>query len=138
MKLPIDDPLRERFSQVRETQLAEYRGGQPQVVDEVFLEEEVVRLTCGGGHSAYIGFDGRVIVVNYNEGFPPVLLEDSKHIASVIVRWASEAGLPELVGLLPLIPDGGEICSLCGGDRYERWEERSWCCRRCGGLGWTP
>ncbi|SIO58595.1 hypothetical protein SAMN05444166_5738 [Singulisphaera sp. GP187] len=137
MRLPIDEQLRERLRQLRELQLAECRAGRPQVVDEVFLNEEVVRLKSGGGHSAYLGLDGRAITVNDNEGFPPVVLEAPKDIASVVVRWAPEAGLAELVEVLPPKADGGAVCSLCDGTRYEELQGERWCCRRCCGLGWT-
>lgn len=138
VRLPINDRLRERLWRLREYQLTECRAGRPQVVDEVFLDEEVVRLKSGGGHSAYLGLDGRVIVVNYNEGFPPEVLEDPKDISSVIVRWSSEAGLPELIDLLPPKGANDAVCTLCGGARFEESEGDRWCCRKCRGLGWAP
>ncbi|HEX8203411.1 MAG TPA: hypothetical protein VF590_23245 [Isosphaeraceae bacterium] len=142
MRLSLDDGMRERLRRVRESQLEDARAGRPQVVDEMFIEEEVVRLTSGGGHSAYLGLDGRVHRVNYGEGFPPVVLDDPRDIAFALVRWAGDIGLPELVDLLPPAPKGDEVCSLCRGTRFMPAEimafsdGRPLYCRRCGGLGW--
>jgi hypothetical protein len=113
------------------------------MVDEVFLERDVVRLTSGGGHAAYLGLDGTVYVFHYGDGRPPRVLDDPRDIASCIIRWATDIGLPELIDGLPAMLPGGETCSLCRGGRYmpEEWignNERRWFfCKRCGGLGWT-
>jgi hypothetical protein len=53
-------------------------------------------------------------------------------------------GLPELVEVLPSMPEDGELCSVCKGSREmpEEIMPRSqdgfrYYCHRCGGLGWT-
>jgi hypothetical protein len=143
MRVSLDDRQREHLRRVRESQLADWRAGRPQLVDEMFVEQEVVRLKAGMGHSAYLGLDGTVYAVNYGEGFPPRVLDDPKDVASCIIRWAIDIGLPELIDALPPMPENGEVCSLCQGSRYMPdefigTEERRWFfCRRCGGLGWT-
>jgi hypothetical protein len=96
------------------------------------------------GRACYLGLDGRVWVGNLAEGKLPEVLDDPKDVASCILRWASAAGLPELVEALPPRPEGGEVCSLCKGT-HEMPEEIipkaadgfGYPCRRCGGLGWT-
>jgi hypothetical protein len=144
MFVPLTQQQREHLRDVREAQLAEWRAGRPQVVDEMFVAEEVVRLMSGMGRAAYLGLDGRVWVGNLGEGELPRILDDPKDVASCIVRWASAVGLPELVEALPPIPEGGEVCSLCKGTRempediVPRAEDGfRYFCRRCGGLGWT-
>src|SRR3954451_24004787 len=115
MRLPLTEQQREHLRSVRATQLADWRAGRPQVVDDLFVEEEVVRLMSGMGRAAYLGLDGRVWVGNLGEGELPRALDEPKDVASCIVRWAEVVGLPELVEALPPMPDGGEICSLCKG-----------------------
>jgi hypothetical protein len=143
MRLPLTDQQREHLHGVRAAQLADWRAGRPQVVDHMFVEQEVVRLMSGMGRAAYLGLDGRVWAGNLGEGELPRVLDDPKDVASCIVRWSGAVGLPELVEALPTRPEGGEVCSLCKGTR-EMPEEimprpascRSFCWR-CGGLGWT-
>jgi hypothetical protein len=142
--MPLTDQQREHLRRVREEQLAMWQDGLPQVVDEMFVTDEVVRLKSGMGHACYLGLDGRVWAGNLGEGKLPWVLDDPKDVASCIVRWASSVGLPELVETLPLMPEGGEVCSLCQGTRempediIPRAEDGFRCfCRRCGGLGWT-
>jgi hypothetical protein len=113
-------------------------------VDELFVEEEVVRLMSDMRRAAYLGLDGRVWVGNLGEGDLPRILDVPKDVASCMVRWASAVGLPELVEALPPMPEGGEVCSLCKGARempediIPRAEDGFWYfCQRCGGLGWT-
>ena len=96
------------------------------------------------GRAAYLGLDGRVWVGNLGEGELPRVLEDPKEVASCIVRWASAVGLPELVDVLPAMPEDGEVCPLCKGSREmpEEIMPRAadgfrYFCFRCGGLGWT-
>jgi hypothetical protein len=142
VRLPLTEQQREHLRGVREAQLADWRAGRPQVVDEMFVEEEIVRLMSGMGRAAYLGLDGRVWVGNLGEGELPCALDDPKDVASCIVRWAGAVGLPELVEALPKMPDGGEVCSLCKGTREMPEEfipraEGLYLCRRCGGLGWT-
>jgi hypothetical protein len=144
MRLPLTEHQREHLRHVREEQLAMWRSGRPQVVDELFVTDEVVRLMSGMGRACYLGLDGRVWVGNLGEGELPRVFDDPKDVASCIVRWASAVGLPELVEALPPIPEGGEVCSLCKGTREmaEEFVGRSedgfrYFCRRCGGLGWT-
>jgi hypothetical protein len=144
MHVPLTNQQREHLRGVREAQLADWRAGRPQVVDDLFVEEEVVRLMSGMGRAAYLGLDGRVWVGNLGEGELPRVLDDPKDVASCIVRWASAVGLAELVEALPPMPADGERCSLCKGTR-EMPEESipraedgfRYFCRRCGGLGWT-
>lgn len=144
MRLPLTEQQREHLRSLRTAQLADWRSSRPQVVDDLFVESEVVRLMSGMGRAAYLGLDGRVWVGNLGEGELPQALDDPKDVASVIVRWADAVGLPELVEALPGTPDGGEVCSLCKGLREmpeDIWprtagEVRPFC-RRCGGLGWT-
>lgn len=144
MHLPLTEPQREHLRNLRTSQLVDWRSGQPQIVDDLFIEGEVVRLMSGMGRAAYLGLDGRVWVGNLGEGELPQVLDDPKEVASVIVRWADAVVLPELVEALPAMPDGGEICSLCKGTR--EMPEDVWprtqggvrpFCQRCGGLGWT-
>src|SRR5438876_6291089 len=143
MRMPLTEQQREHLRGVREAQLADWRGGRPQVVDEMFVEEEVVRLMSSMGRAAYLGLDGRVWVSNLGEGQLPRALDDPKDVASCIVRWSGAVGLPELVEALPPRPEGGEVCSLCKGTRempeefIPREEGFRYFCRRCGGLGWT-
>jgi hypothetical protein len=144
MRIPLTEQQREHLRRVREAQLADWRAGRPQVVDEMFVEEEVVRLMSGMGRAAYLGLNGQVWVGNLGEGQLPRVLEDPKDVASCIVRWAGAVGLPELVEALPPMPEGGEVCSLCKGTREmpEEFIPRAkdgfrYFCQRCGGLGWT-
>jgi hypothetical protein len=83
----------------------------------MFVDEDVVRLMSGMGRAAYLGLDGRVWAGNPGEGELPQVLDDPKDVASCIVRWSGEVGLPELVEALPLMPEGSEVCSLCKGPR---------------------
>jgi hypothetical protein len=143
MRLPLTEAQREHLRRVREEQLAMWRAGRPQVVDEMFVTDEVVRLMSGMGRACYLGLDGRVWVGNLGEGKLPWVLDDPKDVASCIIRWAVDVGLPELVEALPPMPAEGEVCSLCKGsgympDEFISSEERRWFfCKRCGGLGWT-
>src|SRR3954462_13421566 len=132
MRLPLTDGQREHLGRVREGQLSMWRGGRPpvgggalsmgrdgrpQVVDELFVTDEVVRLMSGMGRACYLGLDGRGWVGNLGEGKLPRVLDNPKDVASCIVRWASAVGLPELVEALPPMPEGAEVCSLCKGTR---------------------
>jgi len=144
VRLPLTDKQGEHLRGVREGQLADWRAGRPQVVDEMFVTDEVVRLMSGMGRACYLGLDGRVWVGNLGEGKLPWVLDDPKEAASCIVRWASAVGLPELVEALAPMPEGGEVCSLCCGSRempedvMPRAEDGfRYFCRRRGGLGWT-
>ena len=142
MRMPLTEQQREHLRRVREEQLADWRAGRPQVVDEMFVTDEVVRLMSSMGRACYLGLDGRVWVGNLGEGQLPCVPDDPKGVASCIVRWAGAAGLPELVESLPTMPEGGEVCSLCKGTR-EMPEEIfpraadgfRYFCQRCGGLG---
>jgi hypothetical protein len=144
MRMQLTEQQCQHLRRVREEQLADWRAGRPHVVDELFVEEEVVRLMSGMGRACYLGLNGRVWVGNLGEGQLPRVLDDPKDMASCIVRWASAAGLLELVEALPPIPKDGEVCSFCKGAREmpEEFIPRStdafrYFCRRCGGLGWT-
>jgi hypothetical protein len=107
------------------------------MVCAIFYDQEVVCLWAGGGHAAYLGLDGRVHYENYGEGFDTVVLTDLRAVASNIVRYAADIGLPELIDLLPAAPLSAVVCRLCEGSRWESVESTRWCCRRCRGLGWT-
>lgn len=141
--LPLTEPLRARLRQVRERQMADHLAGRPQLVCEVFYDEEVVCLRAGGGHAAYLGTDGRFHHENYGEGIGRVVLTDPRYIASAVVKCAADIGMPELIGQLPPMPAGGVVCRSCGGSRWESPastgdpDGQPWCCRRCRGLGWT-
>jgi hypothetical protein len=144
VRIPLNKEHLDQLRCVRESQLAVWRAGRPQVVDELFVEEEVVRLMSGMGRACYLGLDGRVWAGNLGEGQLPWVMDDPKEVASCIVRWAAAVGLPELVEALPPMPEGGEVCSLCQGTREMPAEiiPRAadgfrYFCRRCGGLGWT-
>ena len=144
MRLPLTDEQRELLRRVREEQLAMWRDGCPQVVDAMFVTDEVVRLVSGMGRACYLGLDGRVWVGNLAEGESPSALEDPKAVASCIVRWSGCIGLRELVKALPPATNGGTVCPLCQGSR-EMWP--GWgddlgngfrhYCQRCWGLGWV-
>lgn len=118
MRLPLTDQQREHLRSVREEQLAAWRAGRPQIVDDLFTTDEVVRLMSRMGRACYLGLDGRVWVGNLGEGELPQVLDDPKAVASCIMRWAVDIGLPELVEVLPSMPADGEVCSLCEGSRY--------------------
>jgi hypothetical protein len=135
--LPLPEPLRARLRQIRERQMADHLAGRPQLVCGVFYDEEVVCLRASSGHATYLGTDGRVHYENYGEGRDKVVLTDPRDVASAIVKWAGDIGVPELVELLPKRPEGAVVCRLCKGSRWESTESSRWCCRRCCGLGWT-
>jgi hypothetical protein len=143
MRLPLTEQQQKHLRSVRESQLAEWHAS-PFIVDEIFIEQEVVRLMAGMGRACYLGLDGRVWAGNLGEGERPRVLDDPRDVASCIVRWSGKIGLPELVDALPPMPEGGEVCSLCEGTR-EMPEESAqpaedgfrYYCRKCGGLGWT-
>jgi hypothetical protein len=143
MRVLLTEKQQDHLRRVRQTQLAEWRAGSPQVVDELFIEEELVRLMSGMGRAAYLGLDGTVYVGNLGEGELPVSLEKPKDVASCIVRWSGVIGLPELVEALPPIPEDGVVCQLCKGNREmpewsnDRDDGFRHACMRCGGLGWT-
>lgn len=144
MRLPLTDSQCEHLRIVRAAQLADWRNGRPQVVDNLFVEEEVVRLMSSMGRADYLGLDGRVWVGNLGEGELPCVLDAPKEVASCIVRWAGAVGLPDLIEALPSMPEGGEVCPLCHGTREmpqevmpRREDGFRYHCRRCGGLGWT-
>jgi hypothetical protein len=141
--LPITESLRERLRRLRRQQLADHSAGSPRLVCALFYEEDVVCIRAFGGHAAYLGLDGRVSCENYGEGLGPEVLSDPRDVASIIVRFAGDLGIPELIDLLPTRPDGAVACRLCKGSRWEssppegESEGGRWCCRRCRGLGWT-
>ena len=68
MQIPLDKRQRDHLRSVRQAQLADWMAGRPQVVDDLFVQEEVVRLMSGMGRAAYLGLDGRVWVGNLGEG----------------------------------------------------------------------
>jgi hypothetical protein len=141
--LSLSDSLRERLRHIREQQMADHLAGRPQLVCDIFYELEVVHLMAGMGHAAMLGLDGRVWVESFGEGFPPKVLTSARDIASVIVRWADEIELPELVELLPPRPANGFLCGVCNGTRWmpasimAHSDGQPMCCLRCQGLGWT-
>jgi hypothetical protein len=49
--MPLTEHQREHLRRVREEQLAMWRAGRPQVVDELFVTGEVVRLMSGMGRA---------------------------------------------------------------------------------------
>ncbi len=142
MQLPLTDQQHEHLRRLREEQLAIWRAGRPQVVDEMFVTDEVVRLKSGMGRACYLGLDGRVWVGNLGEGELPCVLDDPRDVASCIVRWSGCVGLPELVNALPPAPEGGLVCPLCKGSREmpdwvdDRDDGFRFYCKRCSGLGW--
>ena len=143
MRMPLTEQQCEHLRRVRETQLADWRAGRPQVVDEMFVTDEVVRLMSGMGRACYLGLDGRVWVGNLGEGELPRVLDDPKDVASCVVRWSDCIGLPELVNALPPAPEGGILCPLCRGSREmpdwinDRDDGFRYHCKRCSGLGWV-
>jgi hypothetical protein len=52
MRLPLTEPQRKHLRGVREAQLADWRAGRPQVVDQMFVDEVVVRLMSSMGRAA--------------------------------------------------------------------------------------
>jgi hypothetical protein len=142
MRLTLTDQQRDHLRRVRVEQLTIWRAGRPQVVDELFVTDEVVRLMSGMGRACYLGLDGRVWVGNLGDGEPPWVLDDPKEAASCIVRWSGCIGLPELVNALPAMPEGGAACPLCQGSReMPDWSDDQgdgfrYYCKRCSGLGW--
>ena len=144
MRLTLTERQQEHLRSVRETQLLDWRAGRPQVVDQMFVDEDVVRLMSSMGRAAYLGLDGRVWIGNLGEGEMPQVVDDPKVVASCIVRWSGVVGLPELVDVLPPMPEGGEVCPLCKGNCVmpedyapPREDGFRYHCMRCGGLGWT-
>jgi hypothetical protein len=141
--LNIGDTLRDRLREVREQQMAEHLAGRPLAMCGIFYEREVVCLKAGCGHAAFLGLDGRVWAENYGQGLESEVFTDARDIASVIVRWAGNIGLPELVELLPTKPADAFVCGVCGGSRWlpttigVHDDGRPLCCLRCYGLGWT-
>lgn len=141
--LPLTEVLRERLRRIREHQMREHLAGRPQLVCGVFYDEEVVCLKAGGGYAAYLGIDGRVHSEYHGEGMDKVVFTDPRDLASTVVRWAGNIGMPELIDVLPARPPNGFVCLLCEGTRWESPESTGdregmpWCCRRCRGLGWT-
>jgi hypothetical protein len=141
--LNLDAPLRERLRQIREKQMADHRAGRPRLVCAIFYDLDVVCLKAGMGHAAFLDLDGRVWAENYGEGFPPEVLTDARDVASVIVRWAGNIGLSELIDRLPARPLDAFVCGVCSGSRYlpvsimVHDDGRPLCCLRCYGLGWT-
>lgn len=143
LQLPLTEKHRERLRSIRESQLSDWRAGRPQVVDEMFAADEVVRLMSGMGRACYLGLDGRVWIGNLGEGQLPQVLSDPKEVASCIVRWSGSIGLSDLVNVLPPGPEGSIVCPLCQGDRVmpPGWGDDPgdgfrYYCKRCGGLGW--
>jgi hypothetical protein len=96
MRIPLTKPQQDQLRSIREAQLADWRAGNPQVVDEMFVTDEVVRLMSGMGRACYLGLDGQVWVGNLGEGEQPTAIDDPKNVASCIVRWSGCIGLPEL------------------------------------------
>lgn len=143
VRLALTDQQREHLRRVRDQQLTDWRAGRPQVVDELFVTDEVVRLMSGMGRACYLGLDGRVWVGNVGEGVAQWVLDDPKEVASCIVRWSGCVGLPELVNALPPAPGGAIVCPLCHGSREmpdwvdDRDDGFRYYCKRCGGLGWV-
>jgi hypothetical protein len=142
--LPLTEQQRERLRAIREDQLTDWRAGSPQVVDEMFVTDEVVRLMSGMGRACYLGLDGRVWVGNLGEGMLPWVLDDPREVASCIVRWSGCIGLPELVIALSPTPEGGTTCPLCESSREmplgwgdDHGDGFRHYCMRCGGLGWV-
>jgi hypothetical protein len=142
MRLPLTEEQRKHLRHVREEQLAMWRDGRPQVVDQMFVTDDVVRLMSGMGRACYLGLDGRVWVGNLGEGKLPWVLDDPKEVASCVVRWSGCIGLPELVDALPPAPEGSTVCPLCQGSREmpgwtdDRGDGFRYFCKRCSGLGW--
>lgn len=143
MLIRLTEQQKEHLRGVRQTQLAEWRA-HPFVVDQLFVEQQVVRLMSSMGRAAYLDLDGCVWVGNLGEGELPRVLDDPKGVASCIVRWAGVVDLPDLVDALPSMPEGGEVCSLCKGAREmpeaiipPTKDAFRYFCPRCGGLGWT-
>jgi hypothetical protein len=95
MQIPLDKRQRDHLRSVREAQLADWKAGRPQVVDDLFVQEEVIRLMSGMGRAAYLALDGRVWVGNLGEGQLPHVLEDPKDVASCIgggLGWTRSEG----------------------------------------------
>lgn len=143
MQLPLTEQQRERLRHIREEQLAAWRAGRPQIVDEMFVTDEVVRLMSGMGRACYLGLDGRVWAGNLGDGELPEVLDELKDVASCIVRWSGCIGMPDLVNALPRAPANGTVCPFCQGSREmppgwgdDRDDGFRCYCMRCGGLGW--
>ena len=143
MKLPLTDAMRRNVLQARERQMEELTSGRLCAVDRLFASNEVVRLHAGMGRGAYVGTDGRVTVWNYGEGQEPAEVDYPKGVASIIVRWAKNVDLEELVTLLPSKPSDGLSCYCCNGNRFtslrvlfDDASDEQILCPKCHGLGW--
>ena len=145
LRIPLTESQIEHLQRLRDQQLADWRDGSPQFVDELFVAHDVVRLVSGMGRACYLGLDGRIWTTNLGEGQEPREVDDLRVAASCLVRWSNAIGLPELVGALPSAPNGdvGETCPLCHGTRempaeiFARSEDGfKYYCQRCGGVGW--
>ena len=67
MRLSLTEQQQKHLRSVRETQLAEWRAN-PFIVDDLFVEQEVVRLMASMGRACYLGLDGQVWVGNLGRG----------------------------------------------------------------------
>lgn len=144
MKLLLSDEMRAKLLKVRQSQMDELTSGRLCAVDDFFAANEVVRIKGGMGYGTYVGTDGRVIIWNHGEDEEPQEATHPKHVASVIVRWAKNVGMEELISLLPAKPPDGVICDFCGGERntslrkiFSQAEDEEVLCPKCQGLGWV-
>ena len=142
MGLVFDDRMRERLRQVRQAQLAEVSAGRWPEAADILIEQEAVCLRCGSGNASFVGLDGRVLYLNYGDGWPVEELNAPVDVASA-VRHGAESGLSELLEFLPAMPLGGIICRQCRGSRWMPTQARTsrdgepQICLLCHGLGWT-
>jgi hypothetical protein len=142
MNLQLGEELRAKILQVRKRQAEELKLYD---LDNFFSSNEVVRINDGMGYGTYVGTDGRVTVWFYGGGEEPVIVENPRDIASIIVRWARNVDLSELISLLPAKPSDAIVCDRCAGERvhsirllFRDAAEESILCKKCSGLGWVP
>jgi len=102
MRLPLTEQQQRHLRNVRETQLAEWRAS-PFIVDEIFVEKEVVRLMASMGRACYLGLDGQVWVGNLGR-------ENYRRLSMIPRAWHPVS----LGGLVPLAcPSWWRPCRRC-------------------------
>jgi hypothetical protein len=140
--LSIPPALAAKLRNIRAEQLSQY------INDEVLRSTEAIYIGAMWSPAAYLTLDGRVIYWD-SEGFgtgpeKPKETSDLKEIASVLVLASETFALPELLDLIPAMPDGSCKCEQCDGSRICAWNESApgtgsgrLLCPTCSGLGWV-
>ena len=104
----------------------------------IVKSEDAVVMYIGMGGEMYLTFDGRVITVDWMDGYQPNEAKTLSEAAMALVLGAERSNLPELLSLLPSRPPEAEDCLNC---KQTGWlnlgsETLTFICGDCGGLGW--